>query len=292
MYRIGIIGSENSHAMIFSKIFNSIEGDYRHLNCRVVAVMGEDEAASRAVADACGVSVVSSPKEMLGAVDAVMVTSRNGGLHLRYARPFLEAGIPAFVDKPIANDFAEAAEIARLARASGAPLMGGSSTKLVPAVLRMAALREAATADGTLLGGSVWAPLNMVNPYGGFYFYSSHLVEIALRIFGQRPASVIANEARGSVAALLRYPEFDVSLHFLQGAGHYGATVHTAKASPTGPIDISECYLLEARAFAEMLATGAAHQPIEDLIRPVLILNAIEEAYRTGAPRHLPDVAL
>ena len=32
-----------------------------------------------------------------------------------------------------------------------------------------------------LLGGNVYAPVSLDNPYGGFYFYSSHLIEIALR---------------------------------------------------------------------------------------------------------------
>ena len=143
MYRIGIIGAENSHAMAFSKLFNNVEGDSRFPDCRVVAIMGEDPEATQKTAQTCGIEFLPErPEEMLGKVDAMMVTSRNGALHLRYARPFLEAGIPTFVDKPIANDDREAHEIVKIAVKSGAPVMGGSCLKSMPDTLAIQARQQ------------------------------------------------------------------------------------------------------------------------------------------------------
>ena len=54
MFKIGIIGSENSHAMAFSEIFN-LSGQYDDI--RVVAVYGEESEASQKIADKCGVKI-------------------------------------------------------------------------------------------------------------------------------------------------------------------------------------------------------------------------------------------
>ena len=89
MFKIGIIGSENSHAAAFSEIFN-LSGTYDDV--RVTAIWGEDMEASRKIAEKCHVEIVK-PMDMLREVDAVMVTSRNGALHWGYVRPFIEAEI-------------------------------------------------------------------------------------------------------------------------------------------------------------------------------------------------------
>ena len=52
MFKIGIIGSENSHAAAFSEIFN-LSGTYDDV--RVTAIWGEDMEASRKIAEKCHV---------------------------------------------------------------------------------------------------------------------------------------------------------------------------------------------------------------------------------------------
>lgn len=127
MFRVGIIGSENSHAMAFSEIFN-LNNKEHYPDIQVAAVYGENQAASEAVRDRCGAEIMA-PEEMLGKVNAVMVTSRDGALHAKYARPFIQAGIPAFVDKPLTRDVDEAMDLMRLAKRKGVPIVGGSSLK-------------------------------------------------------------------------------------------------------------------------------------------------------------------
>lgn len=283
MFRIGIIGSENSHAMAFSKIYNEDTPESRALNCRVVAIMGEEKEASQKVFDECGLEFIAEKAEdMLGKVDAIMVTSRNGALHLGYARPFVERGLPAFVDKPIANDAAEALTLVTLAKQSGSPLMGGSSTKLVPDTLSLKGIQTQLAAAGTALGGSVWAPLNMDNPYGGFYFYSAHLAEIAMTIFGYDPLSVWAERTTVGVDALLAYKSFDVALHFMDGAYSYGAVVRGRDSITMQSINIDDCYRLEAEEFAKMLASGQSSISHRELIQPIYLLNALEKSFQTG----------
>jgi predicted dehydrogenase len=284
MYRIGIIGSENSHAMAFSKIFNT-ENTYPDM--RVVAVGGDWPEESEKVKAECRVGFVAEkPSDMLGNVDAVMVTARHGGWHAEFARPFIEAGIPTFIDKPFTVDPYEAVNLAKLARDKKVPLVGGSSTKDVYDVLTLQNLVK----TGGCLGGTVNAPLNMENPYGGFFFYSSHLAEIMLTVFGYGPESVDAHEAGGSVTATAHYDEFDVTNHFVNGTGYYSAAVFTKTRPVLREIDISMCYRHECEAFARMLRTGEMNHSYEELVYPVFYLNAVYEACKTGVRQKLPGI--
>lgn len=47
-----------------------------------------------------GVSLVDKPDEMIGQIDAVLIESVEGSFHYDRTAPFLEAGLPVFVDKP------------------------------------------------------------------------------------------------------------------------------------------------------------------------------------------------
>ncbi|MEX2170093.1 MAG: Gfo/Idh/MocA family oxidoreductase [Pirellulales bacterium] len=44
---------------------------------------------------------LSNPEEAIGVVDAVIIPTDKGEQHLDRARPFVEAGVPVFIDKPL-----------------------------------------------------------------------------------------------------------------------------------------------------------------------------------------------
>jgi predicted dehydrogenase len=48
-------------------------------------------------------NVVERPEDMIGEVDAVICATDNGNEHVDRCRPFLDAGIPVFIDKPLVN---------------------------------------------------------------------------------------------------------------------------------------------------------------------------------------------
>ncbi len=126
MLRLGIMGlSEgNGHPYSWSAIIN---GDYdrdlmedcgfpvipRYLeanrdtlgidDARVTHVWCQERAIAEHVAAAARIqTVVDAPQEMIGAVDAVLLARDDPENHVRMARPFIEAGTPVFIDKPLA----------------------------------------------------------------------------------------------------------------------------------------------------------------------------------------------
>jgi len=72
-------------------------------------------------------------RELTGHVDAVTIAVPTE-IHLEIARPFLLAGVPVLVEKPMARSLAEADEMIAAAAKSGATLAVGHTERFNPAV--------------------------------------------------------------------------------------------------------------------------------------------------------------
>src|SRR5690606_24934269 len=48
--------------------------------------------------------IVEKPEDVIGEVDAVIVATDKGYEHVERCRPFIEAGLPVFVDKPLVDN--------------------------------------------------------------------------------------------------------------------------------------------------------------------------------------------
>ena len=48
--------------------------------------------------------IVEKPEDVIGHVDAVIIGTDIGSQHVERARPFIEAGLPLFIDKPLADN--------------------------------------------------------------------------------------------------------------------------------------------------------------------------------------------
>jgi len=71
---------------------------------QVTHVWCDDPADSVKVAKASFVPhVVQRPEDVIGAVDAVVIATDKGWEHVDRVRPFIEAGLPVFIDKPLCD---------------------------------------------------------------------------------------------------------------------------------------------------------------------------------------------
>ena len=125
MIKIGIIGMSpgNAHPSSWSAIINgTFKGDeisslgfpavatYLMANsatlglpaARVTHILSQDRKLSEQIALSAGIeNVVSAPEEMIGVVDAVILARDDSENHRKMAEPFIDAGIPIFIDKPL-----------------------------------------------------------------------------------------------------------------------------------------------------------------------------------------------
>ncbi len=77
-------------------------------NARVTHLWTDDPAEAPRIAKAAKIpNVVAKPTDVIGQVDAVIVATDKGHEHVERCRPFVEAGLPIFVDKPLVDNEAD-----------------------------------------------------------------------------------------------------------------------------------------------------------------------------------------
>lgn len=124
--KLGIIGLSdgNGHPYSWSAIFNGYNTvemeecgypvipryleqqkwpDSQIKEADVIAIWTQDLELSNHIAKATNIeNVVNNYTDMIGIVDAVLLARDDAENHLHFAEPFLKAGIPIYIDKPIA----------------------------------------------------------------------------------------------------------------------------------------------------------------------------------------------
>jgi hypothetical protein len=138
--RLGIIGTDTSHVIAFTKILNDPMSPDHLPGARVVAAF---KGGSKDLKDSYGrvdkfadelrntwkVEFVNDIPSLCKKVDAVLLESVDGRVHLEQAKPVIAAGKPLFIDKPLAASLEDAREIARLAKEAGVPWFSSSSLR-------------------------------------------------------------------------------------------------------------------------------------------------------------------
>ncbi len=147
--RLGMLGmvDGNGHPYSWSAIFNGYDpgemakcpyaGIPAYLNkepkdtlqipgARVTHVWTDDSSDVPRVAQAALIpNVVQHPEDMIGQVDAVIIATDKGHEHVNRCRPFVEAGLPVFVDKPLVDNEADLKTFSDWV-AGGAPILSSS----------------------------------------------------------------------------------------------------------------------------------------------------------------------
>ena len=137
MYRIGVVNLDVSHPKAFSEYLR------KGTRARYAAVFndgfrGDDEV--KAFMAANGIEKRSSSvAELAQEVDIGFVQGCNWDKHLDYAREFVRAGKPVFIDKPIVGNLRDCLALEQLAR-DGAVIYGSSSLRYADEVASFAAL--------------------------------------------------------------------------------------------------------------------------------------------------------
>ena len=293
MLRIGIVGAENSHCVAVARTLN-VEKACR---ARVVAVWGETRAfAEKAARDGQIPEIVRHPEDMIGKIDGVMIDHRHARYHVPAAIPFVEAGIPAFVDKPFSWTVAEGWKLIQLARKRRVPVTSFSVLPLQETFRKgfLPQLRKA----GHITAVTSIGPCDVRSKYGGVFFYGIHQVDAILKAFGPGIRSVEAIKAskgNRNVLVAMKYADGG-PIVAMQCIGD-GRTGFRLVATGTKATVAHECssdknpYLSGVRTFLRMFRTGKEPYTAAEILEPIAVLEAIAKSLRTGKPtavRRLP----
>ena len=295
MYRIGIIGTENSHAGNISRIINLPNpetGKLKYPDTRITGIYGPDPDSVKKIMDEVGVDYIAKePEEFFGKVEAMCIVCRKGSLHEKYALPFIEKGIPVFIDKPFTSDVAEAESLIAAAKKSGARIYGGSILRIKQDVAILKNTVKCMIAKSEFISACLNGTADPSSEYDGFFFYSPHLTETALEIFGKEVRSIAAFDKNGDRTAVWRYDNFQVTLNYTVAGRDPAILIYGSKgniyrdfnntdAGSYKDITLSQEILIEN--FLNMVHNGTMLYPYEDFVVPVKMISAINESVRTG----------
>ncbi|NED95719.1 Gfo/Idh/MocA family oxidoreductase [Phytoactinopolyspora alkaliphila] len=279
MLRIGIVGTENSHADHFVRHLNI---DQHRQDARVVALAGGDTERNRTLADQGGIDTVTgSLAEVMDQIDAAVVCNRHGGLHREHAVPLLEAGKHVFVDKPTSTTVADTEAMIKAAQAGGGVLASWSILRHAPGILD---LRKAAGELGESSVVTVLGPADPDDPHAGLFFYGPHVVEAALELLGnpELDGGVSVHTVKDGVVATAQAGGTQLVLVFIRRADGGRVPWHATVAGPNGVAhrEITSDTLAHGTGldrFLDAALAGQAPAPYAELVTPVRLLTAITE---------------
>lgn len=189
MIRLGLLDFDSSHCVEFTKRLNHrmVAEDQCVDGAQVVvACPGESIAAPERVRGfteemkQLEIPLVDKPSDMIGRVDGILIESLDGSVHWERTRPFLEAGLPCFVDKPFACSLDDAHKIFDLADKKNVPVFSASAMRFAPEVIEFKLTPALAKMTGAISYGP--APLLARNP--GLFHYGLHAVEVLFTLMG------------------------------------------------------------------------------------------------------------
>src|ERR1700739_3339403 len=138
--RLGIIGTDTSHVTAFARLLNDpLSPDHVPGAVIVAAYKGGspdiESSASRVngyaeeLRNKWKIKFYSDIPTLCKNVDAILLESNDGRVHLEQVKPVFAAHRPVFMDKPLASTLADAREIARLAKQADTPWFSTSSLR-------------------------------------------------------------------------------------------------------------------------------------------------------------------
>ena len=310
LVEVGVIVGPGCHSYgIWGEIMNPTPGHIRTTGMIMTHVWSlKPEMAWRFAEKFQGVKVVEDPRDMVGKVDGVFVDDVNAvSIYPLLAKPFLEAGVPTFVNRPYATSLAKGRAMVDLAEQHRAALMSASTWEYTESV---GGLRAKAAGMTTIKGYVAH------NSMSDFYTHGVHGVYYVYAVLKDE-----IKKGRGKVTAASyltpnwRTPNgIVVYEHESPDGPYYGSLLEIGGADGNaymrifgtssdgdaeGKIPARPGYFryntwnAMPLVIQEMFETGTSPETGEDLMEKLtMFLMAFRSALeREGAPVHRDDIA-
>ena len=302
--RVGVLGlSEgNGHPFSFSAIVNGFDdaamaasgwpgihaylrerdaSEFGGLGMQVTHAWTQDAAVTDRLRAACRIEhAVRNAEEMIGQVDAVLLARDDHANHRAMAAPFLEAGLPMLVDKPLTLDpddlrwFRPYLESGQLMSCSG--------------------MRYARELDGPRAQIEAYGELRLIRGaiLNDWAKYGVHLLDAVLHLVRARPVAVTALPSRHESLAI----EFDDgTLMQIDALGDVGRCFRidlfgTERITSHEITDNFSMFRRLLAHFARGVAEGRPAVPADDTLASIRTLVAGRRALDQNGSVRIDDV--
>lgn len=291
--RLGIIGTDTSHVIVFTKIFNDPTNPDHIAGARVVAAYkggSPDVESSRTRVDGYAnelqtkwnLEIVPDIATLCSKVDAVLLESVDGRTHLNQAREVIKARKPLFIDKPLASTLEDAREIARLAKAAGVPWFSTSSLRYSDIVGTM----KSPDATGVI----TWGPGPTEEHHKlDLSWYGIHPVEMLFALMGPGCEEVTRVSGRDADETTCRWKDGRIgTVRTLRPYGDYGAIVFKPKQIIQSPPKFKVSYVAMLQEILKFFQTGKPPVAPEETLEIFAFMDAAQRSKESaGKPMRL-----
>ena len=285
--RLGIIGTDTSHATAFTRILNDPSTPDNVPGARVVAAYkggSPDIESSHTRVDKFAeelrtkwkVEFVSDIGALCRKVDAVLLESVDGRTHLEQFKQCAPAGKPIFIDKPMAASLDDVRAIARIAKESGVPWFSSSS-------LRYSEIVTSLKSNDTT-GVMTWGPGPLEEHHQlDLSWYAIHPIEMLYALMGVGCEEVTRVTTEGADMVVGRWRDGRIgTVRASRPSGDYGAVVfrarEVAQSRPKMRVDYRPL-LIEVIRFFE---TKQPPVPNEETLELFAFMDAAQRSKAAG----------
>ncbi len=286
--RIGIIGTDTSHAGAFTSILN----DPAHANhikgARVVAAFpggSKDLKESWSRVDKYaqelktkyGVEIVADIPTLLSKVDAVLLESVDGRPHLAQAKLVIEAGKPLFIDKPLASTLDDARAIAKLAAAKGVKWFSSSSLRYADFLID---LKKKAPVTGAI----VWGPGPLEEHHQlDLSWYGVHTVEMLYVLMGTGCVEVSRTYSENAEIITGKWKDGRIgTVRTLKPYGDFGAVAFYEKGLAQSPEKTKFSYVSLMEQIIPFFQTGKVPVDNSETLEMFAFMDAAQRSRAAG----------
>jgi predicted dehydrogenase len=235
---------------------------------RVTHLWTDDPSEAPPIAEADFIEhVVDRPEDVIGEVDAVIVSTDDGSDHVRRARPFVEAGLPVFVDKPMADNLADLAWFLA-ARCRGARVLSSSAMRYASEIRDLRGRLKA-------LGNLRWISSFTAKTWEK---YGIHALELAYGITGPGYSWVRTVELEGGDVVTAGHQNgLSVTLPAIHDAyGSFGV-IQVCGTDGYESLQFRDTYFAfraQLVAVIDSLRTGRDSHPFSETVEQILVVIA------------------
>lgn len=290
--KLGIIGMSegNGHPYSWSAIFNHYDDAamkscpfpviYEYLSrqkwpddyigdAKVTHIWTQDRSLSERIAQASNIPhIADNFTDMIGKIDGLLLARDDHENHEKFARPFLEAGLPVYIDKPLANTVGQARKILSLQQYEGQ-------------IFTCSALRYAREFGSVRKDGITRIEASTPKSWG---LYGIHIIEPVFSLLGDvSDMTTIRREKNGD----------SVLLELMTGGR---SILFQSTGKPTGTIDyhiyfqdgssqsirVSDYFYAFKGALLDFLRSARTRSNVIDRDQTLFMIQAIETG--AGAP--------
>src|SRR5947209_10309276 len=284
--RLGLIGTDRSHATAFTAVLNDANSPDHVSGARVIAAYkgGSPDVEESAkhldryaneLKEKWDVKIVDSIADLCPSVDGILLESVDGRPHLAQFREAAKCGRPVFIDKPLASTLADALEIARVGKEEHIPWFSSST-------LRYSSISDLRSAD--VMSAIVWAPGPMEPHHQlDLSWYGIHGVEMLYTLFGTGCDEVSRVSSSDSDVVTGRWKDGRLgTVHLQRPYGKYGGVAFLKGQKLEAKPDIQFSYVPLVKEIVTFMQTKVPPVPNDVTLEMFAFMDAAHRSLAEG----------